>query len=168
MGIWQSKDNIGTETFHHHTTNRNFILLYVGGDAIQRSAYILPRTCPLYEDVQQHKFAVSLHHLNVRDCVLNANLGDVVVLAGTNENIDLVGDVADGGVVFPGKLAQMLNIAEQKGYFAQNANHLMTERDREIIEGMVYGSEGSSSRGQGKKTPNTLLLSLNKLRALGD
>lgn len=166
MGIWQSKDNIGTETFYH-TTNRNFILLYIGGDTIQRCTYILPRTCPLYEDVQRYRFVVSLHHLNVRECVLNANPGDVIVLAGIDDNIDLVGDVADGGIVFPGKLAHILNIAEQKGYFAQNANHLMTERDREIIEGMLDGSEGSSSE-QGKNVPNTLVLSLNKLRKMGD
>ena len=97
---------------------------------------------------------------------MTASIGDIIVLAGVNNDIDLVRDVQDGGVVLPVKLIQLLNIAQQKQYLAYKMNYLSTERDREIIEEMLCGGSDECAYGNknGRNSVSTLFASLDKLK----
>ncbi len=148
-------------------TGRNFILLYVGGCNIERTVYILPRRCPLYENVRKFTFAMSIHATDVKTSVMMASAGDIIVLAGVNNEIDLVRDVQDGGVVLPVKLIQLLDIAQEKHYLAYKINHLNTGRDREIVEEMLYGRNNGAydiKNGRSPNLPKILFASIDKLK----
>jgi len=159
MGVIQSGPE---ESFQ---TGRNFILLYIGGNTLERNVYILPRTCPLYENIRGSKFILRITANYIFTSVMNADIGDVVVLVGTNTNIDLISDVQDGGIIIPCKLVHLLEMAQQKKYLAYTVTHLITDRDLELMERLLLGdTDNVLNSVENRVIPENLFTSLNKLK----
>lgn len=128
MGVTTSKKNLLSDKVTMN--NRNYILLHVGGDQYFRKFYLLPRSFSLYNTLDTQTF---IFRNDVENVIMSAEVGDVILLYSTYDDIDLLGKIQDGADLSPQQLVHIIEIAKRQGYLIKNVTSFTNERDIEVL-----------------------------------
>ena len=128
MGVTTSTKNLLSDELT--INNRNYILLYVGGDKYFRKIHLLPRSFPLYNTLDLHTFVFGN---DIENVMMSAKIGDVILLYSTYDDIDLLGKIQDGAELSPQQIVHIIEIAKTQGYVIKNVTSYINDRDIEVL-----------------------------------
>ena len=137
MGSVQVKNILYDETLN----NRNYVLLYMGGDENFRMIHLLPRSFSLYNNI--HTTTMNFE-LDVEHVMTSAKVGDIILIYGTYNDIDLLSKIQDGAQLTPLQVVQIIETAIKQGYIATNVTKFTNDRDHEILSTISEIDEGDS------------------------
>lgn len=128
MGVTTSTKNLLSDELT--IDNRNYILLYVGGDKYFRKIHLLPRSFSLYNTLDTHTFVFGN---DIENVMMSAKIGDVILLYSTYDDIDLLGKIQDGAELSPQQIVHIIEIAKTQGYVIKNVTSYINDRDIEVL-----------------------------------
>lgn len=165
MGSVQAKNILYEETLN----NRNYVLLYVGGDEHFRTIHLLPRSFSLYNNI--HTSTINFDG-DVEHVMTLAKVGDIIVIFGTYDDIDLLSKIQDGAQLTPLQVVQIIETAINQGYVAANVTKYTNDRDHEVLSTISEIEEGDSPSYSYLKNKNDdwhaiSLVSIEKMKKSG-
>ena len=133
-----------TYSFTHQIKNRNFIILYVGGDEVYRRIRLMPRNSPVYNNI--YNKVVEIENTSIENTIVSSSNGDFIAIIGEDNDVDLVQFVQDGAELFPYQLVQITNTGSRGNYYCANVTEYTNERDMEIAHDESHSSCSVTSR----------------------
>jgi hypothetical protein len=161
MGVANSKKNL----FSHELTvnNRNYILLYVGGDHYFRKIHLLPRSFSLYNTLDTHTF---IFRHDIENVIMSSEIGDVILLYSTYDDIDLLSKIQDGAELSPRQIVHIIETAKTQGYVIKNVTSCINDRDIEVLSSYEDNNDllDSSLYVDKEETWPTISMSIEKMK----
>ncbi len=149
-----------TYSFTHQIKNRNFIILYVGGDEVYRKITLMPRNSPIYNNI--YNKVVEIENKTIDNTIVSSTNGDFIAVIGEDNDIDLIQFVQDGAELYPYQLVQLSNTGNRGNYYCANVTQYTNERDIEI----ALNNDSCSSVTSKENTSNEIANSILKLHFL--
>lgn len=143
--------------------NRNYILLYVGGDKYFRKIHLLPRSFPLYNNLELQTF---IFQDDIENVLMSSDIGDVILLYSTYDEIDLLGIIQDGAELTPQQVVHIIEIAQNQGYVIKNVTSYINDRDLEVLSSYEDDKElvDSSLYSNKEETWPAISMSIEKMK----